>query len=178
MLALGRWAETASEAINIHRSSSPHEEYAELGYHKHLNHASRWRLRKAIEQALDSAEELPSRKMQDFARCVVLRTAQWALDGRKSLPSISEFRHAICSYASEMLVGATAFRKEVRRQEVAGRVTLINRSAEGLDSDKNIKGRTAPIDRTSFGPTCWLRFATTHYLRTARAGATHGDTLS
>ena len=58
-------------------------EYAELGYYKHLDHPSRWRLRKAIEQALASAIDLGTPRLEAFGRCAVLRTAQWALDGTK-----------------------------------------------------------------------------------------------
>ena len=44
--------------IDIQGRSTEFTEYAELGYYKHLNHPSRWRLRKGIEQALASAIQL------------------------------------------------------------------------------------------------------------------------
>src|SRR5262249_12313519 len=55
------------------------------GYYKYLDDPSRWRLRKAIEQGLGSALRLGNRRLESFGRCVVLRTAQWALDGRANL---------------------------------------------------------------------------------------------
>jgi hypothetical protein len=57
------------------------------GYYKHLDHPSRWRLRKAIEQALAAAVGLDTPRLEGFGRCAVLRTAQWALDGRNELPT-------------------------------------------------------------------------------------------
>jgi hypothetical protein len=68
--------------IDIHGSSSAFPDYAQLGYHKHLNHSSRWCLRKAVEQAVASAIRLGPPRLESFGRCVVLRTAQWALYGR------------------------------------------------------------------------------------------------
>lgn len=71
------------------------------GYFKDLRAAGTWRLRKAIALMLAS---LPDDKAaEDFARCVVLRAAQWALDMRSALPGLSEFRLAVGSVGSDML---------------------------------------------------------------------------
>jgi hypothetical protein len=82
---------------------------------KHLDHPSRWRLRKAIEQTIASAMPLRSDRLEAFGRCVVLRTGQWALDGRSKLPTIQEFRSMFTETATEMLVGARGLRSAVRR---------------------------------------------------------------
>lgn len=42
-------------------------------YTKHLNSKSRWRIRKAIQLAIDSVSFLPSEKLQGFAKCVIDR---------------------------------------------------------------------------------------------------------
>ena len=52
---LDRWAARLPGEVDIHRTSAEFTDYAELGYYKHLDHPSRWRLRKGIEQALVSA---------------------------------------------------------------------------------------------------------------------------
>ena len=83
------WATKVPERIDIHRSSVTFEDYEALGYYKHLDDPSRWRLRKAIDQALASALKMERPRLVAFGRCVVLRTAQWALDGRKHQPSAS-----------------------------------------------------------------------------------------
>jgi hypothetical protein len=107
---LAQWAAKLPEQIHIHRASPRFDDYAERGYYKHLGHPSRWRLRKAIEQALGSAMRLRSPEMEAFARCVVLRTAQAALDGREKLPSIAAFREMLSEDAVEMIVAAREFR--------------------------------------------------------------------
>jgi hypothetical protein len=49
---LAAWANQLACAVHAHKSSIHFPDYAELGYYKHLNHPSRWRFRKAVEQGL------------------------------------------------------------------------------------------------------------------------------
>ena len=58
---LAAWATRIAKAVHMHTSSVYFAEHAELGYYKHLDHPSRWRLRKAIEQGVGSAMRLGSR---------------------------------------------------------------------------------------------------------------------
>lgn len=133
-LALERWTSSLGNAINILRSSPNSVEYAEAGYHRHLGSSLTWRLRKAIEQVLTSAETLPSRKLETFARCVALRAGQWALDGRKQLPTIEQFRQTVCAHAIEMLIGARELRDAVSLcAHHSPTATCLNKSAIGLD---------------------------------------------
>jgi len=81
--ALQRWSDKLPERVDIHRPSVSFEDYETLGYYKHLDNPSRWRLRKGIDQALAFALTMQRPRLVSFGRCVVLRTAQWALDGRK-----------------------------------------------------------------------------------------------
>jgi DNA methylase len=108
---LAEWAAELPKRIHIHRSSPRFDDYAKRGYYKHLDHPSRWRLRKAIERALGSVLRLHSPQtpqMEAFARCVVLRTAQAALDGRLKLPSIATFREMLSESASDGMSGRGA----------------------------------------------------------------------
>jgi hypothetical protein len=141
---LEAWAGTLPDVVNIHRKSIYFDEYAEHGYYKHLGDSSRWRLRKAIEQGLGSALTFRSEIMESFARCVVLRTAQWALDGRKKLPSIEEFRCMLGQYAAEMIAGAKALRMAVGQRGKRAKISVINRTAIGLESDPMISSEKPP----------------------------------
>jgi DNA methylase len=140
---LESWMVKLPAAIDIYSPSVRFEEYAELGYYKHLTHPARWRLRKAIEQALGRAIALGSPRLERFGRCVVLRTAQWALDGRSKTTSVEEFRSNLARFAKEMVRGAREFREAVAAN---GRcpVTVLNRSAAGLEEDIRVRGVSAP----------------------------------
>lgn len=141
---LERWTSQLAGEIHIHRSSPTFTDYAERGYYKHLDHPSRWRLRKAIEQGLGSAQALQSPRIEAFARCVVLRTAQWALDGRKKLPSIAEFREMLIDNAIIMLKDARVFRTAVESHRELPTVQVLNRSAAGVEEDHRMASASSP----------------------------------
>jgi hypothetical protein len=142
---LETWSKRVDRTIDIHKPSCSFDEYVDLGYYKHLDHPSRWRLRKAIEQTMASAIGLGAPRLESFGRCAVLRTAQWALDGRKTLPTISEFREFLGTTAMEMVQGARALRCAVKANGARKPVIeVINRSAAGLEYDERIKGWRPP----------------------------------
>lgn len=140
---LSAWAEYVPDAIDIHQPSVEFTGYAELGYYKHLDHPSRWRLRKGIEQALVKAIGLGTSRLEAFGRCTVLRTAQWALDGTRRRTSITEFRENLWAVATEMVAGARELRDVVMAN---GRypVTVLQRSAAGLEDDVRLADMRAP----------------------------------
>ena len=86
------------------------------------------------------AIRLGTPRLESFGRCAVLRTAQWALDGRSNSTSIDEFRDFLATTATEMVAGARELRAAVgangpRRP----RSTMLNRSAAGLEDDERIR---------------------------------------
>ncbi len=140
---LAAWGKRLPSVVDIHGASVEFPEYAKLGYYKHLDHPSRWRLRKGIEQALASSIRLGTPRLEAFGRCAVLRTAQWALDGTRRLTSIDEFRTFLGETAAQMVDGARELRAAV---EENGRypVTVIHRSAAGLEDDERFADMRAP----------------------------------
>lgn len=142
---LHRWSAHAPLRINMRGYSLHFGHYAEAGYYRYLDAAPTWRLRKAIEQGLASALRLPEPRLEAFARCVVLRTAQWALDGRKVLPSVSEFREMLAENAADMLAGARALRSAaLDAAGPAASVHVVHGSAAELSSLPMPVGRRAP----------------------------------
>jgi hypothetical protein len=140
---LERWAGRVAASVDIHGRSVGSVEYEDLGYYKHLNHPSRWRLRKAIDQALASAIKLGTPRLEAFGRCVVLKTAQWALDGRSKRTTIEEFRRALRSAAEEMAASARELRTVVRANHRCA-VTIFRRSAAGIEEEQRLREMRAP----------------------------------
>jgi hypothetical protein len=140
---LEHWAGRVSASVGIHKPSAALTDYQELGYYKHLDHPSRWRLRKAIEQSLASAVKLGTPRMESFGRCVVLRTAQWALDGRSKRATVEDFRRILRDTAMDMVCGARNLRASV---QVSGQhpVTILRRSAAGIEDDVGLRALRAP----------------------------------
>jgi hypothetical protein len=140
---LDRWVGRVAMSVGIHKPSTVFADYEQLGYYKHLNNPSRWRLRKAIEQSLASAIRLGNPRLEAFGRCVVLRTAQWALDGRSKKASIEDFRRILYENATDMVRGAREFRAS---SEKSGRqtATIFRRSAIGIEEEAGLRAMRAP----------------------------------
>ena len=142
---LEAWAKRLPKVVDIHKSSVSFGDYAELGYYKHLDHPLRWRLRKAIEQSMtESAIRLGTPRLEAFGRCVALRTAQWALDGRSKHTTVDEFRGFLAATAAEMVKGARELRAAVKSSGRRSRIEVINRSAAGMEDDERIREWSAP----------------------------------
>jgi hypothetical protein len=136
------WSKRVARAIDIHKPGMHLAAFDALGYYKHIDHPSRWRLRKSIEQGISAAIGLCTPRLQSFGRCAVLRTAQWALDGRKKLPTIDEFRDVLETMASDMVRGARALRDALPSPRPI--VQAIHRSAAGLERDDRLRAWKAP----------------------------------
>jgi len=141
---LDTWAKRLPAVINLRKYSFQFGEYARLGYYKHIDCNHRWRLRKAIEQAIYSAMRLDTPRLESFGRCAVLRTSQWALDGRAEQPTIAEFREFLSATAAEMVAGARALRATVQANGYRPTIEILSRSAAGLEHDMRTDGWRPP----------------------------------
>lgn len=141
---LDAWARRLPNAVDIHKSSVSFDDYADLGYYRHLDHPTRWRLRKAIEQSLASAIRLGTPRLESFGRCVVLRTAQWTLDDRSKHTTVDEFRGLLAATAAAMVKGARELRAAVKASGRRSTIEVINRSAAGIEDDERVLDWSTP----------------------------------
>jgi hypothetical protein len=109
---LRKWAHGVGQYVNMQAPADVDGIWRESGYFKHMESGGLWRYRKAIQQVLDAISWLPDNASREFARCALLRTAQVALDGKRSALPISIFRMRLVSYLSEMLDDMAALRAE------------------------------------------------------------------
>ena len=131
---LARWASATSSCINMHRAGAADPAYEAAGYYRHMHGRSTWRFRKAIEQALQRAKRLGVARLEHFARCVILRTAQSALDGPSQLPTVASFRSGLLRHASEMIAGARELRIAAGGRGSPS-ILCLNRSTAGLEDE-------------------------------------------
>lgn len=131
---LRQWAEGVSQYVNMHAPVDVDSTWRESGYFKHMENSPLWRYRKAIQQVLDAIAWLPDNPSREFARCALLRTAQVALDGKRSPPPISTFRNRLVAYVSEMLDDMAALRNEAGKEQMLCRI-LKQSAAETHTSD-------------------------------------------
>ena len=141
--ALRRWAGRVTQCIDMHSHAEAHETYEEAGYLRHLDGMRTWRLRKSIAQALASAENLKGARLEKFGRCAVLRTAQWALDGRKVLPGVAEFRDKLHKFVHEMIAGSAELASAVAvHSQVSAH--CLHRAISGLEEELTLREGRRP----------------------------------
>lgn len=90
-------------------------------------------IKKILASALASISELPTRDTQDFVRCALLGVAQWALDGRKTQTTVTEFRERLSGTILTMLTALDEFQNSILGEEGGPRVILSNRDAAEID---------------------------------------------
>jgi hypothetical protein len=145
------WIRETIDRMNMHRPARRAWGWFEQGYQRNLSSTKTWPIRKSIELALDRIALLDSKSRKSFARAILLRTGQWALDCRSDVPSAAEFRERMIQIAEEMIEGAKAYRGGILEHKQCGRVVneqrattiILNRSADGIAEDNTV---------TAYGP--------------------------
>src|SRR5439155_24820369 len=131
IVGIRMWAE---ESQSFRCTSNLRSSAASPNFKLHNMNISRARyIKKIIVRYLESADSLQTVSSQEFARCVVLKTAQWALDGRNRHASAQEFRDLLAKTAEEMLNDLEVFVANGARRFTKGFVrkqrTLIHGDA-------------------------------------------------
>jgi hypothetical protein len=141
------WAGNLIPALNLHSPSLPPTSRAASGYQRNINDRATWPIRKALELALSHLKELRILRQRRFAQCVLLRTGQWALDCRTTVPSAKQLRQQFLDFLAEMIVGAKRYREALTDTssvpQAAGPTLCMTRSAVGVESDQALR-RTFP----------------------------------
>jgi hypothetical protein len=104
------WFESVPQRLNIHLPVENLRTGLFEGYDRNMP----WRLRKLCEQYLASLSDLASERQRRFARCVLLRCGQWAMDCRKVIPTAEEFRRTLCEMLSNSTTGMRQYRQALQ----------------------------------------------------------------
>jgi len=145
-----QWFQITVPALNPHKSTERPVGWIELGYQKNLSSNDIWPIRNCIEQALNLLPELCPTKLENFARLILLKTGQWALDCKKDTPSVKKFRTKLLLNTQDMISGALEYRRQARKGDKTyqpfnnKRITCLNRSVIGLEDEIKLKGYPPP----------------------------------
>lgn len=104
------WVRRLPAHLNLHLPPARAIEWHSAGYQRHVP----WPIRKLIELALERLHELPTKRQQRFARCLMLRASQWALDCRERVPAAQEFRDALPRFLDQFSHGMRQYATELR----------------------------------------------------------------
>jgi hypothetical protein len=131
LIKVDDWVWSLPEHLNLHLPALRAVEWQKTGYQRHLP----WPIRKTIEFALARITELSRKRQQRFARCILLKLGQWALDCRQRIPSAAEFRDELIGCLDLFIKGMREFRDAVREHPAPGqasRTVSIHCAAEDL----------------------------------------------
>lgn len=118
-------------------------------YHKNIDTKEAWPIRKAIQLALDSVDNL-TLTQSNFVRCCILRSSQWAFDMRKEIPSVDLFRKKLMDTSRKMLASIEEFSLNAKIADSKWdskrlpRTSIINRNSIGLEHEQSITKAGAP----------------------------------
>jgi hypothetical protein len=104
LAAVGAWAEAATGDPSGHLDWPADEQ--SLSYFRNFGDPALAEQRRVMLAALAAIGDVHSAYAKDFARCVLLRTAQWGLDMRSQVPSADELRAALGDNAQAMVHAA------------------------------------------------------------------------
>lgn len=122
----------------IHGFINPHSLYKEQGYLINVP----WTLQKCINIFLEEIESLSDKNQIQFVQCVLLKTSQWAIDCRNSIPSADEFRKTFLKNLNLFMKGAKELSKVVVKNAESGFTAnsiCLNDSIENIDFKKLVK---------------------------------------
>jgi DNA modification methylase len=92
-------------------------------------------LKKLIALTLESYQGFHSEGAELLARCALLNVSQWALNGRKRIPSLEEFRERLSLKTLEMLKASQELDARIRRTGLSCHLpNLIHGNANQLGS--------------------------------------------
>jgi hypothetical protein len=141
------WKSSLYDSMNL-RNPSPFEEDWK-SYFKNIDSQETWPIKKSISLALSTIDKF-SIKQQNFARCSILKTAQWALDSRKQIPEASYFKEKLISNIDRMLTSISEYSSLVCKADKTWsaknlqRTMLLNRSVIGIDDDTRVRKFGSP----------------------------------
>lgn len=141
---LKSWFPSFKASLKLNQSTRFDPEWREKGYFRHIETQETWRYRNIIQIALTMIDDLPSTRLADFVRCAVLRTAQLALDGRKTIMTISEFRAKLEEHFYQMLTDMESLQDELAELSLCPLPRLLKSNASSLHKSQLFTDNETP----------------------------------
>jgi hypothetical protein len=143
--AIISWATSiVFDALNLRNSPVRDNEWIDDGYQRNASSRFTWAIRKIIELALGQLSSLRTDGQRMLARCAILRTAQWALDCRKAVPTAADFRVQFLIFLNEMVLGSKEFTRACERWPDITEPLCLHQSAVTLDETYAQIGMESP----------------------------------
>lgn len=144
------WADEVASNMSFRHPTTDLEDILEDSRAKNLSLPSARPLKKAVAIALHWLDELATSPERDFARCLILKTSQWAFDNRKRTTPLTEFRERFAANAHEMAADLQEYSRLYRRKKLRLRDrTLVQCDAADIHKGADFVGNKADLVVTS-----------------------------
>lgn len=127
------WVEETIPTLTYRKSSKSLSKLLNAPETKNLSLTRSRFIKKFIASAISTLDRLPTSNSSDFIRCALLCVSQWALDGKKTHTSLSEFRDKLSSTTFEMLLGIEEFRQAIDSHKITPTSLLASGDAALID---------------------------------------------
>jgi hypothetical protein len=144
LLNVETWARIAVPMLRVGTDAPREVDWIRKDYQRNINSRSTWRIRKLLEVGLSAVKLLDTEAEQQLARCILLKTGQWALDCRADIPSTDLFRKQAIINAQEMVDAAHGYASIMRTFKPKPRVWCLHRSAIGAEDEKQMQDAGRP----------------------------------
>ena len=94
-------------------------------YWYNISGSTEWRIRDLLNSGIGLADEIANVAAALLTRCALLRTGQWALDMRRDIPSVAEFRLQLSSDIGAMVDAAVQHRQLVEAQNIGDETVAV-----------------------------------------------------
>lgn len=144
--SISRWIGGLDLTLADNAIAPAFTEWGNLGYFKDLDDDAPAAIHRLIACALGSVDTARSTAAKQFIRCVILRTAQWALDMRREVPEPAEFREELRVQGLAMLDVAREFALKFDDAEPP---TVLTQALPGLAERPEVTGANPSLILTS-----------------------------
>jgi hypothetical protein len=110
--AVTEWIDRLPDVLSV-RGRIRGDEWSNDGYFRNIDTAELAGVRSALSRARTSLASIESSSAQNFARLILLRVGQWALDMRDATPTRVEFTGHLEEMATAMVLAAGDYRRAV-----------------------------------------------------------------
>jgi len=138
------WLDIVTPYLTVVTEVAASEEWIRTNYQKNINDKYTWRIRKLLEIGMNALDLLDAPSERQLARCIFLKTGQWALDCRSEIPSPAAFQKQVTIFGLEIIDAAREFAKTMRELPIKPEVRCFHRSAIGVESDHAILDSADP----------------------------------
>jgi hypothetical protein len=148
--SIKRWATQKVSEFGYLQSRNGLMEFIDPDKTRNLTLSRARFIKKVVAAALASVKDLSTENSRNFVRCIVLRVAQWALDGRKRHTPLPDFRERLISTSEEMLESIRVFGMQM--QSTGGKASILNMDSCEIDHAEVFQKRRQKISLVLTSP--------------------------